>query len=106
MKFKVGDPVWARSAAGDVNPPGEYVGTVVRTTDVVCPSHNAPFYGVEIPDLPVESPLKAWLVCESRLRPRRDDYQQHEPRVRRSDLPMNENASLQEILQLLHEELS
>lgn len=75
MKYNPGDPVWAFSD-GSRFPAGEYAGIVIGPTEggeVLLAD-----YRIDIPSLP---PPKGdgWLLCQNRLRPRRDDYQQHEP---------------------------
>lgn len=83
-KFKAGDPVWVRSE-GDNAAAGEYKGEIIKTAEVpICPQ-GAFQYRVNIEGCP--SPTnKAWIACEHYLRPRRDDYQQHEPLGNRADL--------------------
>lgn len=107
MKFKSGDPVWVRSEGppNDDPPKGEHAGVVLG-------EYDWPFgwphtsYQVEVGE------STPWVCAEPCLRPRRDDYQQHEPRVSREDLLHNikqpldlTEQSLEEILVTLYEEL-
>lgn len=83
MKFSIGDPVWARSD-GQVLTAGEYAGIVIDQY------HLPNTYLVDIPTAPARkfcpAPRDEWPCHESTLRPRRDDYQQHEGLGRREDL--------------------
>lgn len=84
-KFKAGDPVWARSE-GDNAPSGEYKGIILyQEKGSLCFLHNRFEYRVEIEGVPSPE-TRPWLICECYLRPRRDDYQQHEPLGSRKDL--------------------
>ena len=75
MKFKPGDLVWVRSSGPprDGLPVGEYPGQVSTIYQGPLQSLvNCPIYIVNVPEkLP-------WVCAETVLRPRRDDYQQHE----------------------------
>lgn len=83
MLFKVGDPVWGRivtvrDCLTTGLPFGEHAAVITGSEFIV----GRIAYSVDIlPD--------GMLFWEKALRPRRDDYQQHEPRVRREDLPWN-----------------
>jgi hypothetical protein len=112
VKFKPGDPVWARSNGYNF-PVGEYTAIVIRATGINCPNHSVPYYDIEIETVPLPAGFDHWVICERFLRPRRDDYQQHEPRVSQEDLlksiqkPVDlTEESLEEILEQLHEELA
>lgn len=72
-KFKSGDLVWAQTW-----PYGKEVAAVVVSVAGKCRSDHWIYY--------VESLLNKGEVCEPYIRPRRDDYQQHEPLGRRADL--------------------
>lgn len=84
-KFKAGDPVWVLSVSTE-RPTGEYAGVIIAVTDKLCTAHDAILYGVEIPFCPHPTGIAGWAVCEPYLRPRRDDYQQHEPLGSKKDL--------------------
>jgi hypothetical protein len=83
MKFFPGDPVWARSTGRDLNnqpPAAEYAATVLE-------EERPEWYRIEI--LSYVNPLTHDHIFWSKgkfLRPRRDDYQQHEPLSTRDDL--------------------
>lgn len=83
MKFSPGDPVWARSTGRNLKnqpPAGEYAATVLE-------EDSPDWYRIEILSYlnPLTSDHVFW--CKGKhLRPRRDDYQQHEPRSTRDDL--------------------
>lgn len=75
-KFKPGDPVWARviDCNLDLIPIGEHA-AIVSGEDFprhIRPLGNGLIYGVDIP------PWGLCVIREEFLRPRRDDYQQHE----------------------------
>jgi hypothetical protein len=84
MKFNPGDPVWVKITEryqGHLTkslPLGEIAGVV---DGISSRRHISGYtlYDVTIPQ------GKLWVVYY-RLRPRRDDYQQHEPRSTRADL--------------------
>lgn len=78
MKFSPGDPVWAYSDGSfRLAPQGEYPAIVksyygyFECTDDTW-QH---FYLIEVPTVSTE---RAFEIDETSLRPRRDDYQQHE----------------------------
>lgn len=82
MKYKAGDPVWALRRAHYVNhhvPSGEHPGIVEGPYNGYL-GEAREWYEVFIPAYPC--PLSeggpTWAICETVLRPRRDDYQQHE----------------------------
>lgn len=86
-KFKIGDLVWVRSKGTNGLIKGEHAGII--TSDVHLQPSNPPpgctpiappWYSVDIENIPVPAPAKTWGAHETRLRPRKDDYQQHEPR--------------------------
>jgi hypothetical protein len=83
-KFKPGDPVWARRDRRDYEndgqtiPPGEYAAIVTKVLRV---SEFGQDYRLRLLDNPLPG-----VAAEPWLRPRRDDYQQHEPRVTREEL--------------------
>lgn len=96
-KYKPGDPVWARHTGYSdkpkhitllPRPAGEYPAVIVGVS---------PYFMIQFEDsLPVymidlEGESSGWLCREDFLRPRRDDYQQHEPRTTREGL----NVALQ-----------
>lgn len=92
-KFKPGDPVWARAIPLPKSyfkpwqreiPPGEYAGNIV-TIDRISDA-GFPVYHVSIQ-------LGLSECGESYLRPRRDDYQQHEGKGDRSllDKPLKDD---------------
>lgn len=76
-RFKTGDPVWARSR-GMYYPAGEYPAVLLRIDYWVGPQ------AVWIMDV-FTMPGMEYTCGESQLRPRRDDYQQHEPLGRMTD---------------------
>lgn len=75
-KFNPGDPVWAQGRCTISKcpiPPGENAAVITRVFNAPCPcitckGHEA--YGLDI--------CPGYMVCVCVLRPRRDDYQQHE----------------------------
>lgn len=80
-KFSPGDPVWVHQIAGiessAIFPPGEHATTILALV------HDpAPWWLLiqhyEI-DLPHPANVRRVVAPEFALRPRRDDYQQHEP---------------------------
>jgi hypothetical protein len=73
-KFQVGDPVWAMTF-----PDGRETAAIVATIAGTCPAGHT-VYGLE------NEVLGFGHGCEPYIRPRRDDYQQHEPRVTRADI--------------------
>lgn len=78
MKFKINDPVWAQSN-GTNFPPGEMAATILAVvTDKTDKAYGGD-YRIDLQLHPLPRNGKGWLVFERRLRPRRDDYQQHEP---------------------------
>jgi hypothetical protein len=98
-KFKAGDPVWAKHTETR----REYPAFIIQFLNITCPGHDAWLY-----ELSIESFPGRWACCESWLRPRRDDYQQHEPLGSRADLdkPARLNLSeksLEEIVETLEE---
>lgn len=72
MKFSPGDPVWARQEKNmPTLPAGEHAGTVI--------ARPLNWYSRYEVDLLYHKPKFSWFgFLESELRPRRDDYQQHE----------------------------
>ena len=84
-KFKPGDPVWARSD-GSIFPAGEYAAVILSLKDEHCPGHNAAWYRLDVFAIGPAPFGDGWILCEHYIRPRRDDYQQHEPRVSWTDL--------------------
>lgn len=76
-QFKPGDPVWARSDGGSA-PVGEHPATVVGSSGYTCQRHLTTEYYVLVNDYPSPAPSHEWRICGTHLRPRRDDYQQHE----------------------------
>lgn len=78
-KFSPGDPVWAREdGSGNLLSPGEYPAVIICVLDWLS-SDGHLYYQIELPtiSLPEWSSWKAY-TRENMLRPRRDDYQQHE----------------------------
>lgn len=83
--FKPGDPVWVKSlgpAMHDEIPAGEHAGVVEKYCDAFMRIFFIPGYEVEL----CEHRPSHICAAEHRLRPRRDDYQQHEPLGSRSKL--------------------
>jgi hypothetical protein len=85
MKFSPGDPVWAWTCGlpeWNIRP-GEHAAVVLSICTGVTGEceHSRPFPGYEIDVLgtPCIAPGKTWCASPEYLRPRRDDYQQHEP---------------------------
>jgi hypothetical protein len=76
-KFKAGDPVWVKHNETR----REYPAFIIQFLNIICPGHGAWFYELSIEGFPGR-----WDCCEPWLRPRRDDYQQHEPLGSRADL--------------------
>lgn len=87
-KFSPGDPVWVHQIAGlpssVLYPPGEHATTIIRLVTDRQPWWN-PADHYEI-DLPRPADCRRVVAPEWALRPRRDDYQQHEPLGTRADL--------------------
>ena len=85
MKFKIGDPVWVRTNENERRcygvPAGEYP-SVIISAPVASFMHEGVWYHLE----PFDDTRIPCMAHETRLRPRRDDYQQHEPRVSWTDL--------------------
>ena len=82
-KFKAGDLVWAWSDGTSASP-GEHAAQIIQPLDSLCPGHADHHYRVDVFD--TISLFGGWIICESFLRPRRDDYQQREPLGSRKDL--------------------
>lgn len=84
MKFNPNDPVWVKSLGArvpDCIPAGEHAGVVVAWYESFQTIYGIPGYIV------ILCQDYARIACaEHRLRPRRDDYQQHEPLGSRADL--------------------
>jgi hypothetical protein len=76
-KFKAGDPVWVKHT----DTRREYPAFIIKFLNDICPGHNAWLYELSIEGFPGQ-----WDSCEPWIRPRRDDYQQHEPLGSRADL--------------------
>lgn len=72
-KFKLADPVWAKSE-GTYIPAGEYAAEITLVAKCECGGSAYAFVHVIGPYSGNE-----FTGCERLLRPRRDDYQQHEP---------------------------
>ena len=81
MRYTAGDPVWVKG--GDGLPPGELAGSV--TGDY---PHWRPgvWYKVTVFGYPAPMDGTDWKVRDDWLRPRRDDYQQHESLGERDQL--------------------
>lgn len=98
MKFKPGDPVWAHTIGGLYGiSAGEYAAVVLG----ICNGSKCLFheggkcYQIDVLEIKSPVPDQNWCSHEDALRPRRDDYQQHEPRVTRADLDRALNAPLE-----------
>lgn len=99
MKFNPGDPVWARLVEGPLPAhiasgtpyKGEHPATVVRPNGAHC-------YKIDCLDLAPIKPYTGWIIHEKNLRPRRDDYQQHEARTTMRDIrdSLRDNLPLRE----------
>lgn len=104
MKFNPGDPVWANSK-GTVMPAGEHAGVV--TEMVYCPNYGEDVTSVCIPAFPTESGLGR-LFYTVNVRPRRDDYQQHEDLGSMDDItkPIDlTEASVEELCEYIFSEV-
>ena len=92
-RFSAGDPVWAQ-----VPPNGREVAAVVLSLVGLCPQGHV-VYNLHCDEFGEGE------GCEPFIRPRRDDYQQHEPLGSRADLdkpatPELNEAALEEIVEL------
>lgn len=87
MKFNPGDPVWVRSE-GDHCPRGELAGVISSFFGKRPTSRYAgdQHWRVQIAGVPCPYNDAGWVVPETLIRPRRDDYQQHEPRTTMRDV--------------------
>lgn len=84
--YKPGDLVWARAkiaCAGVAK--GEYAGVVVHKCNCWLASQCCDG-GYEVSGIPLPRGHTHACVATNNLRPRRDDYQQHEPRVSQAEL--------------------
>lgn len=73
-KFRPGDLAWMRCTKTDEIPAGEYpIAIIAILPYLLCNQY------VYRTDFPPHFPYQAVSALEHRLRPRRDDYQQHEP---------------------------
>lgn len=83
--YNPGDPVWAR--ASRLLPVGEHAAVVIERLDhFLSGCCGGVGYTLDVLNYPCSVPGKHWWACLCRLRPRRDDYQQHEPLGTRQDL--------------------
>ena len=88
--YKPGDEVWIK----DWEKGGqEIAGTVVSEPIGLCLSHFDLIYGCET----IAS--EKWRCCASILRPRKDDYQQHERLVTKADIDTLVNLSDEKVLE-------
>lgn len=96
MKFSPGDLVWIRTYAKMEKriPPGEHAAIVVR---LYFTGEDGQYYLIDVPSFPARqyepsALTDMWVANERYLRPRRDDYQQHEGLGSRDKLiePLNE----------------
>jgi hypothetical protein len=83
VKFNLGDLVWIRSLGPPEDDPaaGEYPGCIIGPAELWQIKPGFTGYRCEVP-----FDTKVWIVAGQRLRPRRDDYQQHEPRMTWEDI--------------------
>lgn len=75
MKFNPGDPVWVMFWRPDLSITGEKPGVVVSVAYAWC---GRPHWQVDMPFTGDARPGTIWTCDEKDMRPRRDDYQQHE----------------------------
>lgn len=92
MKFKPGDPVWVRTRGIPEATAGEYPAVILG----VSTSRGLPWYRIDV----ITVRGRIWIANERNLRPRRDDYQQHEGLGSRDDLlkPLDETVTIVEIV--------
>ncbi len=88
-KFSPGDPVWVKHDGRRFGTVREYPAVIAE----ISPDHPltflvspTPVYGIEVEGVPRPASGRPWVVSEPCLRPRRDDYQQHEPCMSMAEL--------------------
>ena len=101
-KFSPGDPVWAR-CDGVRFPLGEYAAVVIESSPAaqfLTEFTKKQFYTVDIQNCPPPPGRFGWTISEGFLRPRRDDYQQHEGLGSRDKLtnPLADEVVAKELL--------
>lgn len=79
-RYKTGDLVWVAGFGP------ERAGVILRScNDIEVWVAGGACWRVEVQNMPGEL-NEGWICLERYLRPRRDDYQQHEPHVTRTEL--------------------
>jgi len=101
MRYNPGDPVWARNVGFNEMPRGEHVAVIIGSEKRL--SHMTPcgdVYAVDVQGQP-PPPSGPWVFCVCCLRPRRDDYQQHEPIGARKDLGIDFQKECEDEMELV-----